>query len=480
MKTIQIYRHLFFRIFDYFYKRIVRVIIYFRCLVISDEDERKSYKHYLDVKLLKKTITRLQQAEHLIYFKRYDRHIIRIKKQILINPDYRVRVLFLISETSKWNVQSVYDALCNSGRFEPFVVVVPPCFLGGDAHHFEDNTDMLYDFFKRKNIPVFKGYDSQTNSYIRLKTFQPDIIFYEQPWLIYKFNRPHYTASYALTCYVPYGLTIANFHDRHYQLSFQACTWKIFTENSIHHYYYRKYSLFKGENTVLTGHPKLDVYLQNKKIDGTKIWKVSKTDNHSTKRIIYAPHHSFEPIENTAKTFLRYATFQWNGMFMLEYAKKHLDVEWIIKPHPWFKFKAIKFNIMTEEEVEQYFKEWNELPNANVFTDGDYFDMFSTSDAMITDCGSFLAEYLYTKKPILHLISEHSIGYNKVGRMMIKDYYKASNTDEINDFIEEVVLKENDYLYDERIKALQVFPIPQEGAGNLIVRELENVFSINK
>jgi len=49
---------------------------------------------------------------------------------------------------------------------------------------------------------------------------------------------------------------------------------------------------------------------------------------------------------------------------------------------------------MTLNEVESYYAEWHNLSNGFVYDEGDYFNIFKSSDALITDCGSFLAEYL--------------------------------------------------------------------------------------
>ena len=79
--------------------------------------------------------------------------------------------------------------------------------------------------------------------------------------------------------------------------------------------------------------------------------------------IIYAPHHSFAP------SHLNFATFKWNGKYILEYAKSHPEFKFVFKPHPQLKTRMIKRHIMSEKEVDNYFEVRNGLTTGdnNVF-----------------------------------------------------------------------------------------------------------------
>ena len=73
--------------------------------------------------------------------------------------------------------------------------------------------------------------------------------------------------------------------------------------------------------------------------------------------------------------------------------------------------------------------------------EGDYNDLFLTSDAMIHDSMSFIAEYLYVMKPSLFLMNDPDIEnrLNDFGRMAVRQHYHAYNEQDISDFIENVV-----------------------------------------
>ena len=58
---------------------------------------------------------------------------------------------------------------------------------------------------------------------------------------------------------------------------------------------------------------------------------------------------------------------------------------------------------MTREQVEQYFDEWRAIGSIKEGTS--YMELFANSSCLITDCGSFLTEYAFTGKPVIHLVS---------------------------------------------------------------------------
>ena len=83
-----------------------------------------------------------------------------------------------------------------------------------------------------------------------------------------------------------------------------------------------------------------------------------------------------------------------------------------------------------------------------------YFDIFKTSDLMITDCCSFLAEYLPTEKPLIRLINRKSKPLNFLGDKITSEYYYAHNKEELNTLFKELKAG-NDYKKEERLKLVQ-------------------------
>jgi len=384
--------------------------------------------------------------------KRYNKVINKKKKKISMGE--KVRVAFFVTQKQLWSAQSLYDEFSGNEYFEPLIVVFPD--NENTVNSKAETLGYNYDFFIQKGMSVICGYNAQDECYSTLKSINADIIFYDQPSpninesLLWR-----HASKNSLVCYIPYGYKVAGFYQAHFNMSLQNSCWIVFSESNWHTEQFIKYGVLKGKNVVTSGYPKLDVYNNDSINDIKKI--------HSNKMIMWAPHWSI------GEQSIGYSTFDKNYMFFLEYARNNSNVDWIFKPHQRLRAYLVESGFMKKSEVDDYYSQWEALPNTRFYNDSDYFDLFKRSDALITDCGSFLAEYLPTKKPILHLASKHCQGYNEVGDKLIGSYYKATNIDEIKHFIDDVVINERDVLMEQRLSNLHLVQPNSHGAGKFIV-----------
>src|SRR5690606_36090722 len=121
-------------------------------------------------------------------------------------------------------------------------------------------------------------------------------------------------------------------------------------------------------------------------------------------------HHSFG-----ART-LRMGTLRWSGPEM-ERIRGQLGsrADWVYKRHPNLKSTVWRSKVMSADEYQMYVAGWEHGENSTVYEGGGYFDLFRSSDVLVTDCGSFLAEYLRTGKPIIWLAAKGAVKLNSVG-----------------------------------------------------------------
>lgn len=366
----------------------------------------------------------LDSLTALLCRRNYKKVLKRIKKSKGSKP---VKVLFLVTENSKWGYQSLYETFDKDEDFEPLVVVS----VLKDVHKGKDKTRMNleenYNFFKSRGMKVEYGY--KNHKYIDLRKFNPDIVFYEQPWGIPHIHKPKKVSAYALCAHISYGIA-SNPKVLQGGKVFFTSLWKFFIAHEcLLKEYYETLPDLKGIIEV-TGHPKLDVY------------ENYLEKEHEKFTIIYAPHFS------VGKSLLHFSTFDWSGYFILEWAKNHPEINWIFKPHPNLKSHFIKTGYMKPHEVEAYFEEWQKI--GKVYTQGDYFNLFKNSDGMITDCGSFLIEYFATGKPILHLVSCLSARHNELIKLVGNNYYKIYNLPSLKCYLEEIFVKRNDFMKNIR------------------------------
>jgi CDP-glycerol glycerophosphotransferase (TagB/SpsB family) len=164
-------------------------------------------------------------------------------------------------------------------------------------------------------------------------------------------------------------------------------------------------------------------------------------------RVIYAPHHSLP------KEALKISTFHWNHDLLLDTAKRHKDTQWIYKPHARLKYVVEKNGVMSTSDYEQYVTTWREMENTSVYDEGEYFDIFKTSDVLITDCASFLGEYAPTGKPTIWLVSDvAAIKLNEIGAELSRGFYMVRNRDEFVKVFDDVVVQRRDPLRELRME----------------------------
>ncbi|WP_416695881.1 hypothetical protein [Candidatus Pseudothioglobus sp. Uisw_050_01] len=366
-----------------------------------------------------------------------------------------IKVVFFITQKQLWAGQSLYDEFFLSDYFEPLIVVFPN--YEDKVNTIESTINDNYVFFKKKGMNVLKGYDSQKNIYLSAGEINADIIFYDQPSpQIHKSLLWNKLSKNSLVCYIPYGFKIAAFFQAHFNMPLQNCSWKVFAESEWHKKQFSIYGPLKGKNVVTSGFPKLDEYN-----------KPNSNISRSFKKIIWAPHWSIGLNKDS------YSTFDENYNFFLEYASLHPNIYWVFKPHQRLKHYLVEIGFMSQDEVNAYYNAWDKLTNASFYNDPEYFDIFKDSDALITDCGSFLAEYLPTKKPILRLVKLNNIRYNEVGEKLVKSYYTSTNNNLIKTFITDVVINKEDVLLDKRLANIPLVRPNIEGAGKFIVDYIE-------
>ena len=375
----------------------------------------------------------------------YEDVIKKLRKEVNKRP---LRVIFLVTEKQKWGYQSLYEKLKEDNSFEPIVVASCVTFKHENPELERCSVEDNIEFFKSLGIEAKSAYVN--NEYVDLKEFSPDIIFYQQPWGIPEIHLPHRMSKYALCCYCSYSIATSMTGSMCIPLFFY-CMWKYFLAHDCMKEEYETWMEYNTESLQVTGHPKLEVY---------KSYSESsfKQDKHY---VIYAPHFS------VGDSILRFATFDWSGQFMLDWAKAHPEFNWVFKPHPQLKSSFVEKEYMTEEEVNAYFNEWSKI--GTVYENGDYFGIFKDSDAMITDCGSFCVEYFFTGKPLLHLIADNSAPHSLLNRLVNANHYSVYSKETLEKYLEEILIKKNDFLKDVRKKALyNIFPEQQNSATNIV------------
>lgn len=347
------------------------------------------------------------------------KNIFRLNKIHISKKDI-IKVGFLVYSSSEWQCEELYRKLASNKRFEVYIIIVG--YHHGSEEDIQFNYTNTYDYFLDKNYHVVCTRDLYKEI---VNIEKMDILIYITPFIMIPENVNIFGRKLRQLCvHIPYCYYLENkediyYGDDYYEKAAFKLTWYYFASCELEKKIAAKEQSFNGYNIAVSGFPKIDLLLKKDFHVKKNIWKT----NDSTKlKIIWAPHFNLELGMN--------GTFYENYSWFLEYAKEHTEISWIVKPHPRMRIGAVKKGVFNNsKEYDAYMNKWNELDNALVVESGDYYNIFSTSNAMILDSLSFLAEYQFTGKPLLLLQPEELRSMSEFGERLISVLYTARGND---------------------------------------------------
>ena len=348
----------------------------------------------------------------------------------------KLRVLFVIGDKTKWKAGLLYKEMLKSGYVDPFVcpTVMDVGFYGEKELHTRFKECKEYFANRGYQTKCLNKEDDLTP--IPLSSLHPDILIYLQPWGLSNVHQPIAASECALTYYLPYCTFSYGNRLEMYDLPFVRFVYCHMMDNDRWVAYYRKLSspfrfgcIMKG-----VGSPYCEQILNRGDV------KTSK------KCIIYAPHWSFKHEKNKSMYYI--STFDWSGIPMLEFAKAHPEINWIFKPHPGLRAKLESTGFMANEEIDRYYKTWEQLGESNY--DSDYDELFARSTAMVTDCSTFLVEYLVTGKPLIRLTSKSSAKPMPPNEMLLDAFYVANDVNSMLRQLEKIAINGSDTMWGLR------------------------------
>lgn len=390
----------------------------------------------------------------------YTRHLNRILPEIASRRP--VRVMFYVNNLSMWKSDKLLMMLKNDDRFHPFIVSY--IYPSDTTDHKNTLERQLFSHFSPMGIDIESGFDFRKNRLYPVSRFKADILFYPQPYR----NKLREIPRNVLLSYIPYCFEMED--ERHfYNTLYQNICWKIFVPTQLHKDLKTRYNYNGGTNVVVSGNPLADYFFDGHN-PSTDSWPI---DNPELKRIIWAPHHSI-----LKDDILDYSNFLEIADEMLKTAQKYQGkAQFVFKPHPMLREKLYKLESWGIERTDKYYDAWKSLSNGNL-AEGNYVDLFMTSDALIHDCSSFTAEYLYVNKPVMYLTRKEKIDvFNAFADACFQVHYHGCSLPDIESFIDNVI-EGKDPMAAQRTEFINKHLIPEGDvsvAGN-IYKELCKLF----
>ena len=379
------------------------------------------------------------------YFLYRPKRIVWKKKNALLHND--IKVVFLVQYPETWNsMKTVYESMVLNKDSETVIFCIPkPKQSIKTEVYVPSEKNEAYDFFSSQGIPCVNAYTD--NTWLDLEKIKPHYVIYTRPYNaqypdLYKST---YVCGFAKTCYLPYAFNMLDtmfyttYHPQFISsmyLSFIPCNsrYKMCKEE---YYYHEKFGTCKFLDQ---GFPRFDLLKSELKRSEDRfcvLWMPRWASDNNT--------------SNKQSGFLKYSKS------LLEFAKKNIDKDFVIRPHPLMFSAFITNGIMTQEQVDDFFEQCDMCGNVYIDTQKDYLPVIRRADVLVADYTSLLMEFFVTKKPIIYC--DDASGLNTEAQKMNSVLYHADTSVEIEELIKRLCEGEDELLSDRSKVISELLPV---------------------
>ena len=348
----------------------------------------------------------------------------------------KIRVAFLHMYATEIQDLNLFDLMLQSHYFDPFFIVIPVLYGNQDHMEFNYNRTLKELTQKYGKNRVLSGYNLQTQECTDYSD-QFDLASTNTPYdglTKEVFKSRYWTSKGIPMIYIPYFyMGLCRVTKENLQKIDFNFFWKVFVPNQNTKSLAKEYMANRGRNILVTGYPKLD-----------NISKVINTPQNR-KKIVLAPHHLIGDSVTDVGGFREYSAL------LQKLPSKYPQIDFVFRPHPQL-LEALK-KYWPIDRINDWFEEFLSNENVTYSTEGDYISLLANSDALIHDCGSFIAEYLYFNKPGAYGFRkgvDNKATRLKLGLQCLEKFYPIIEEKDWYQFIEDVVIKGKDVRKDRR------------------------------
>lgn len=381
-----------------------------------------------------------------------------------VNNGEKIRVVFVCHRPAVWSsLKSVYEELKNDSDFDVKIVAIPNKkeIPGKWMEHDIYESEGAEDFFAQYGC--INGYDYEKKEWLDLRTLQPDYIFFQQPYNVTRCEayKSYNVSKYARLLYVAYATDFIGdgVLEETSPKDYLNDVYFYFTQNKLDH------ELIKGildkqknmhSRPVLTGFPRydgIDKYVGS----DSDLWKRSK-DKY---RVMWTP---------------RWCTNEGNCSFfdykdeLVNYCNGHEKIDLLFRPHPQAFSNWNQTGELPNEEAQEYKSVYTNSDNMNIDQKSEYMDTIFSSDCLISDTSSFIADYFLTGNPVIYC---HKINmFNSFSQRMSEGFYWVNNWGELEETLD-MLSNGEDPLKEKRQKLIEELYNTKESAAAAIVRAIK-------
>lgn len=351
----------------------------------------------------------------------------------------RIRAVFLVTDPAVFPARPLFAALLRDHRFDARIAVFPEAAWSDDgaAEQVRRCEDALArEFPAAAFVRVRPGLDGDDPDV----TAGADVVCYPRIYNTCHFRcNPRWSVRRPfLPIYANYGHPCTIFARPVLALANYAYQWRVFLESDNALALYREVSRIGGANGAVVGSLKMDTLAE------TAARAEAERPRDGRKCVLLAPHHS---VAGGSNDILSLSNFLRLADFFADLPARFPDVDFLFRPHPFLFPVLERPNFWGKARCEAWRARFLAHPNARWTDGGDPLRDFAASDAIVQDCASFLADWMFTGKPCCYVLrDEADVGrkFNEIGRQCLEWCNLAFGEAEIAAFVRDVVLGGND------------------------------------
>ena len=414
---------------------------------------------------LRLRVDQLERSERkLVYLQREIQKCRAAQKQ---QSGARIHVVFVCHMPAAWGkLRPVYSALKNDPAFHVTVVALPYRHPNAARGDYKDGG--MADYLRSEEaIEPVLGYNASTGEWLDLQHFAPDYVFFQTPYdpFPYPFTSDCVSA-FARVCYVPYyGVLLYEgevenvTHPRGF---FRNASLVFVAHQAERSELLKRFPDMDASSVFTVGCPAFERIQESQTASG-RAWNLPRSP--ASTRILWTPRW------RTSEGNCHF--FDYKDYFM-ELARKNSDIDFLFRPHPLSLKHFAATGEFPQTEQDAMVKEYASLPNAGIDASGDYHDLFLSSDILVSDMSSMIAEYFLTGKPIVY--THRTDSFNHFGRELSAGLYWARNQTELDGLLR-TLRRGDDPLKEKRQELIDnLYVRPAGGASELIKTILKDRF----
>lgn len=351
-----------------------------------------------------------------------------------MNADRPCRVLMVTQSSHLWSSnRPIYQAMAKDPRFKVDVLAVPNR-QPGIATKFTFDPE-LHAGLNKLGIPFVDGYDPETEKFVDPAELEPDFTFLQTP---YDQQRPdlcdiNRLREFSKPIYIPYGLLLFGgaLQDFVHPRPFFEQAWRVFAENVYLQAVMQRNTSCPAEKLPISGYVRHDYYL-GERASGDHDARWNRPRSAESCRVIWNPRWSVHSGDST---------FFDHFEALLEFAEREPRLDLVLRPHPLFFQNLEHFFSDKYAQVVSRLEAAEQAKILRIDREGDYFELFESSDAMISDGSTLIADYYPIGKPLIITVPADTL--NVIGRALHSGCYHAANTEDLLSHLQRLLARED-------------------------------------